>query len=245
MSWLRVPSASNALITRFSSSVSAVGFFIGRSATRNSERLTCRRLRDSIDVFRITLRDNYTPELLSWARTLAYPQQKAAGSFDPAASNLQSSFKVGCCPQPCGSQPAFFSGSAARFFSICRFNSSARGERLPAWAFSRNASRPPLWSTLLMALVETRRRMLRPSDSDWNVTLQRFGRNRRLVLMLEWLTLWHTWGPLAVSSQRRDIVENPLPSPLDASPPTGAAGVQMVILFVEHDLFGKPLHTFP
>jgi hypothetical protein len=37
---------------------------------------------------------------------------------------------------------------------------------------------------------------------------------------------------LAVSSQRRDIVENPLPSPLDASPPTGAAGVQMVILFV-------------
>src|SRR3977135_3339205 len=45
------------------------------------------------------------------------------------------------------------------------------------------------------------------------VTLHRFGRNRRLVLILEWLTLWPTWGPLAVSSQRRDIVENPLPSP--------------------------------
>src|ERR1700733_8826442 len=42
------------------------------------------------------------------------------------------------------------------------------------------------------------------------VTLQRLGRNLRLVLMLEWLTLWPTWGPLAVSSQRRDILENPL-----------------------------------
>src|SRR5258707_11954500 len=39
------------------------------------------------------------------------------------------------------------------------------------------------------------------------VTLQRFGRNRRLVLMLEWLTLWPVWGPLAVSSQRRDICQ--------------------------------------
>src|SRR4051794_40813534 len=45
------------------------------------------------------------------------------------------------------------------------------------------------------------------------VTLHRFGRNRRLVLILEWLTLWPTWGPLAVSSQRRDIFKNPLPSP--------------------------------
>src|SRR5258706_11954053 len=45
------------------------------------------------------------------------------------------------------------------------------------------------------------------------VTLHRFGRNRRLVLMLEWLTLWPTCGPLAVSSQRRDIFKNPLPSP--------------------------------
>src|SRR5215470_4565333 len=96
----------------------------------------------------------------------------------------------------------------------------------------RNASRPPLWSTLLIALVETRRRTLRPSVSEMKVTLQRFGKNRRLVLMLEWLTLWPTWGPLAVSSQRRDIVENPLQSPLDASLRMGAAGVQMVILFV-------------
>src|SRR6187402_1217450 len=64
-----------------------------------------------------------------------------------------------------------------------------------------------------MALVETRRRTLRPSASEMKVTLHRFGRNRRLVLMLEWLTLWPTMGPLAVSSQRRDIFANPLPSP--------------------------------
>src|ERR1700753_1558773 len=64
---------------------------------------------------------------------------------------------------------------------------------------------PPLWSTLLIALVETRRRTLRPRASEMKVTLHRFGRNRRLVLMLEWLTLWPTSGPLAVSSQRRDM----------------------------------------
>src|SRR5216684_1365889 len=64
-----------------------------------------------------------------------------------------------------------------------------------------------------MALVETRNRTFRPSASEMKVTLHRFGRNRRLVLILEWLTLWPTWGPLAVSSQRRDISRNPLPSP--------------------------------
>src|SRR5882762_8446872 len=64
-----------------------------------------------------------------------------------------------------------------------------------------------------MALVETRRRTLRPSASEMKVTLHRFGRNRRLVLMLEWLTLWPVWGALAVSSQRRDIAQIPLASP--------------------------------
>src|SRR6202789_408203 len=63
-----------------------------------------------------------------------------------------------------------------------------------------------------MALVETRNRTFRPSASEIKVTLHRFGRNRRLVLIFEWLTLWPTSGPLAVSSQRRDIVLNPLPS---------------------------------
>src|SRR5882757_10728096 len=47
----------------------------------------------------------------------------------------------------------------------------------------------------------------RPSAAEISVTLHRFGRNRRLVLILEWLTLWPTWGPLAVSSQRRDMAK--------------------------------------
>src|SRR5882757_3767415 len=47
----------------------------------------------------------------------------------------------------------------------------------------------------------------RPSASEISVTLNRFGRNRRLVLILEWLTLWPTWGPFAVSSQRRDMAK--------------------------------------
>src|SRR4051812_47793967 len=90
---------------------------------------------------------------------------------------------------------------------IARFKSSARGERLSALALSKNVSSPPRWSTLLIALVETRRRTLRPSASEMKVTLHRFGRKRRLVLIFEWLTLWPTCGPLAVSSQRRDIFE--------------------------------------
>src|SRR5579872_70484 len=56
-------------------------------------------------------------------------------------------------------QLAFFWGWAVpTFFSIWRFSSSARGERAAALAFRRKASRPPLWSTLLIALVETRSR---------------------------------------------------------------------------------------
>ena len=47
----------------------------------------------------------------------------------------------------------------------------------------------------------------RPSASEISVTLSRFGRKRRLVLMFEWLTLWPTCGPLPVKSQRRDMVE--------------------------------------
>src|ERR1044072_7225091 len=47
----------------------------------------------------------------------------------------------------------------------------------------------------------------RPSASDISVTLIRFGRKRRLVLMFEWLPLWPDRGPFPVSSQRRDMVE--------------------------------------
>src|SRR5262245_4268544 len=97
--------------------------------------------------------------------------------------------------------------AAARFFSICRLRSRARLESVSLFAFSRNASRPPLWSTDLIAFAETRSFTPRPSVSEIIVTLHRFGRKRRLVLMLEWLTLWPTCTPLAVSSQRRDMAK--------------------------------------
>src|SRR5262245_22079287 len=38
-----------------------------------------------------------------------------------------------------------------------------------------------------------------------NVTLHKLGRNRRLVLRFEWLTLWPVCAVLPVRSQRRDI----------------------------------------
>src|SRR5580693_1198921 len=82
-----------------------------------------------------------------------------------------------------------------------------------------------------MALVETRSRTLRPSASEMKVTLHRFGRNRRLVLILEWLTLWPTIGPLAVSSQRRDIEKILFhPRPIHAHRRHGA-GVQIHVHF--------------
>src|SRR5207237_2243737 len=64
---------------------------------------------------------------------------------------------------------------------------------------------PPRLSTVLKACAETRSFTERPSASDINVTFRRLGRNRRLVLRLEWLTLWPTSGPLPVNAQRRDI----------------------------------------
>src|SRR6056297_1729460 len=59
--------------------------------------------------------------------------------------------------------------------------------------------------------------MPRFSDSDCSVTSFRFGRKRRLVLLLAWLTLLPVIGPFPVSSQRRDmgfflrLVRRPLP----------------------------------
>src|SRR3954468_15187466 len=97
--------------------------------------------------------------------------------------------------------------ASARFLAISLFSLRAFGESSSAWAFAKNASRPPRWSTLLSAFAEMRSLTERPSASEISVTLSRFGRKRRLVLMFEWLTLWPTWGPLPVKSQRRDIVE--------------------------------------
>src|SRR5580700_9523901 len=115
-------------------------------------------------------------------------QTKTAGSFDPAAQ-ISQRLKPASLTQPNAQLACATGASAAFFFWIARFRSSARGDRFSALAFRRKLSRPPLWSTLLIALVETRRRTLRPSASEMKVTLHRFGRNRRLVLMFEWLTL--------------------------------------------------------
>ena len=42
-----------------------------------------------------------------------------------------------------------------------------------------------------------------PNTSDNRETVCRFGRKRRFVLMLEWLTLWPTWTPLPVTGHLR------------------------------------------
>src|SRR5580692_11127332 len=93
----------------------------------------------------------------------------------------------------------------ASFLPIWRLRSSARFDSSASCALIRNASRPPRWSTLLSALADIRNRTERPSASEIIVTFTRLGRNRRLVLMFEWLTLWPVWGPLPVNSHRRDM----------------------------------------
>ena len=75
-------------------------------------------------------------------------------------------------------------------------------------ALARKASRPPRCSTERSALAEMRRRTERCSVSDCRVTLQRFGRNFRLVLRFEWLTRWPLSTALPVSSQRRDMASS-------------------------------------
>src|SRR5438105_1129731 len=146
----------------------------------------------------------------------AGPKQKRPGL---STRPLQTLIRRFCVAK---TQLAFFTNTGLpTFFSIARFRSSARGESTSALALIKYASRPPLWSTLLSALVETRRRTLRARASEMKVTLTRFGRKRRLVLMLEWLTLWPTWGPLAVSSQRRDMAKSSI-FPNDVRPPFGA-----------------------
>src|SRR5215218_1235780 len=97
--------------------------------------------------------------------------------------------------------------ASACFFSISRLSRCALIESVSSLAFLRNASRPPRWSTDFKALAEMRSLTERPSASDIRVTFKRFGRNRRLVLIFEWLTRWPTRGPLPVRSQRRDMVE--------------------------------------
>src|SRR5690606_37984921 len=95
--------------------------------------------------------------------------------------------------------------SSATFLAICFLSRRARCERSLELAFRRKLSSPPRCSTERSADAETRRRKLCPRASDIKVTSQRFGRKRRRVLLLAWLTLLPLITALPVSSQARDI----------------------------------------
>src|SRR5215831_15185800 len=49
-----------------------------------------------------------------------------------------------------------------------------------------------------------------PRASDSSVVFCRLGRERRLVLLLAWLTLWPYCTPLPVMAQRRAMTRDPL-----------------------------------
>src|SRR4029079_13160162 len=61
----------------------------------------------------------------------------------------------------------------------------------------------PFLSIRRRAALETRRRTQRFSVSTQKRRYCRFGRNRRLVLLLAWETLFPTIGPLPVTSHTR------------------------------------------
>jgi len=61
----------------------------------------------------------------------------------------------------------------------------------------------PFLSIRRKAALETRRRTQRFSLSTQKRRYCRFGKNRRLVLLLAWETLFPTMGPLPVTSQTR------------------------------------------
>src|SRR5690606_29519726 len=63
----------------------------------------------------------------------------------------------------------------------------------------------PFLSIRRTAAFVTRRRTQRFSLSTQKRRYCRFGRNRRLVLLLAWETLFPTIGPLPVTSQTLDI----------------------------------------
>src|SRR5206468_10853890 len=85
-----------------------------------------------------------------------------------------------------------------------RFSRRISGDNLPSGVPLTKASMPPLNSIVRIAAAERRSRT-GPSTSDNTEIVWRFGRNRRFVLMFEWLTLWPTWTPLPVTGHLRAI----------------------------------------
>src|SRR6185312_15140808 len=70
---------------------------------------------------------------------------------------------------------------------------------------SASTASMPFLSIRRNAALETRRRTQRFSVSTQKRRYCRFGRNRRLVLLLAWETLFPTIGPLPVTSHTRAI----------------------------------------
>ena len=103
------------------------------------------------------------------------------------------------------------------FFSISRLSSRTRGDELVVLRLHQEGVETAAMIDGLQRIGRNRSFTERPSASDISVTLNRFGRNRRLVLMLEWLTLWPTMRRLPVRSQRRDIAK-----PSNSAAPSGA-----------------------
>src|SRR5437016_3772214 len=83
-----------------------------------------------------------------------------------------------------------------------RFSRRISGDSLLSGLPFRNASIPPLNSIVRIAAAERRSRT-GPIASDSIEIVCKFGRKRRFVLMLEWLTLWPTWTPFPVTGHLR------------------------------------------
>src|ERR1043166_7558559 len=84
------------------------------------------------------------------------------------------------------------------------FRRRISGDNFPSGVPLTKASRPPLNSIVRIAAAESRSRT-GPSTSDNTEIVCKFGRKRRFVLMLEWLTLWPTRTPLPVTGHLRAI----------------------------------------
>src|SRR3954451_19338230 len=67
---------------------------------------------------------------------------------------------------------------------------------------------PPLCSIVFMPRGVRRRRIEWPSTSDRTEATWRFDMNRRLVLLLAWLTLLPYWTDLPERAQRRGMADS-------------------------------------
>jgi len=104
-----------------------------------------------------------------------------------------------------------YADAAARFSlarATRRFRRRASAESFASGVSMRNASMPPLCSTVRRPAVEMRSFTGRLRLSLQSEAIWRLGRKRRLVRRFEWLTLWPTSGSLPVMTQRRAMAQS-------------------------------------